>query len=889
MSISGRPRIVVLGQITTMPFGGGVWQVLHYLIGLERLGFEPYYVEAHAVAPRHFIHHDDDGQPEDDGSVAAAAHLEQVLSRFGFADRWAFHALHSDGRCYGMSDTALRRLYDSAELLINLHGGTPPRPEHRDGGRLICVATDPVQLEVELYKEVPATVDFYRAHEAVFSFGENYGRPDCLLPTTGDFPILPTRQPVVLELWETQEVPERPVVTTVANWIQERDLRDDGELYQWSKHLEFLKVLDLPRRVTRPLELALARCPEEHRRLLVEHGWHVRDALEISSDLDTYREYVTASRAELTVAKDQNVRLRSGRFSDRSATYLAAGRPVVAQDTGFGNILPTGEGLFAFRDVDEAAAALEAIDADYSRHRRAAREIAHEYFAHDVVLRDLLSASGVEIPAVTRRSATDTPLRAVLTAHRFPPDAVGGVERYSEKLAESLVARGHRVDVVARRPADGPLRREVESIPGGGTVHRLTGGRIARDRFLRGRDELLPLFAQCLAESDPDVVHVNHVLDLSPAIIKAARDRGAAVVLTLHDYYFACDRIILRTPDDKPCDGPHGGRKCAETCFAAEGGQAMQRWTLRTLYFQRLLGLADRIVCPSRYTADFFAGIGAPADRLRAVSNGVWINRDSAPDDDWSTPGERGRLSLAFLGAALPHKGLDVVLEALGQARLDAVDLTTFGPVGDDGTATRLYARAEGIPGLTLRMYGEYEPHELPPLLHDVDCVVVPSQWPETFCLVAWEALARGIPVVVSRMGALPDAVDNGVNGFVYEHDRPDELAGILRRLAEEEGLVARLREGARETRIPTLADHVSNLEGIYREAIEEARSGRRQTAAGLDEVVALEEALAASGFGDPAPWRAGEGLPDGDSLATSDASTRLVSTPVHEEVFSNS
>ncbi len=864
MIVSRRPRIVVLGQLTTMPFGGVIWQVLHYLIGLERLGFETYYVEAHAVAPRHFIH-----EPGEGGAVEAAEFLERTLSRFGFGDRWAFHALDSDGRCYGMSETRLRELYDSAEMLINLHGGTRPRAEHRDSRRLVCVATDPVQLELELYRGVPATVDFYRAHTAIFSFGENFGRGDCLLPVTEGFPILPTRQPVVLELWDEQDEPERAVITTVANWTQQRDLRFDGEIYRWSKHLELLKVLDLPRRTSQPLELALARCPEEHRRLLVEHGWRVRDALEISSDIDAYRRYIGTSRAEFTVAKDQNVRLRSGWFSDRSATYLATGRPVVTQDTGFGNNLPTGDGLFAFATLDEAVAALDAINADYLRHRTAAREIAREYFAHDVVLRDLLTASGVEIPRSRQRSAQESPLRVVLTAHRFPPDAVGGVERYTEKLAESLIDRGHTVNVVARRPDDGPLRREIEPLSAGGAVHRVTGGRNGRGRFLRDRAECERLFRHVLAEADPDVVHVNHVLDLAPGIVKVARDRGAAVVLTLHDYYFACHRIILRTPADETCDGPRGGRRCAETCFAAVGEQAMQRWTLRTLYFRRLLGLADRIVCPSRHVADFFAQLGAPRDRLRAVSNGVWLERADSGGDGWSTPEEHGRLSLAFLGAALPHKGLDVVLDALLEAELDAVDLTTFGPVGDDGTAAQLYTRADGVPGLKFRMFGEYTPQELPALLDDVDCVVVPSQWPETFCLVAWEALARGIPVVVSRMGALPDAVVEGENGFVFTHDRTDELAAILRRLSEEDGLVARLRAGAKETRIPTLAEHVTAIEEIDREAIEEAPREPRQAPADLDELAALEVALEAAGFGDPVQMRAEERSHSEEALAS--------------------
>jgi hypothetical protein len=184
--------------------------------------------------------------------------------------------------------------------------------------------------------------------------------------------------------------------TTIAGWQQLwRDVTLNGELYRWSKHLEFMKFLDLPSRTSQTLELALAGCNEDDRRMLEQQGWRIRDASEVSDDIDTYRRYIGGSRAEFTVAKDQNVRLRSGWFSDRSATYLAAGRPVVTQDTGFGNVLPTGRGLFGFSTMDEAVAAIDAINTDYEGHSRAAGELARAYFDSDLVLTRLLKDCGV--------------------------------------------------------------------------------------------------------------------------------------------------------------------------------------------------------------------------------------------------------------------------------------------------------------------------------------------------------------------------------------------------------------------------------------------------------------------------------------------------------------
>jgi GT2 family glycosyltransferase len=337
----------------------------------------------------------------DDSSQKAAEFIDRALRPFGFGDRWAFQALHEDGGWYGLSESRVRRLCSSAEVLINLHGGTEPLPEHYETGRLVFLETDPVDVQVQLAQGRRETVDYLAPHCAFFSFGENYGRPSCGLPVSSRFDFRPTRQPVVLDFWSGGP-PHNGTFTTVANWRQLwRDLEFEGEVYSWSKETEFRKVLDLPRRVGSIFELALGSTEDEDRRLLVEHGWRLRDPAAISAEPDTYRDYIIASRGEFTVAKDQNVRLLSGWFSDRSATYLAAGRPVVTQDTGFGCALPTGEGLLAFTTLDDAVAAVEAVRSDYDRHSRAAAEIAREHFAAERVLGRLLEDIGA--PRISRR------------------------------------------------------------------------------------------------------------------------------------------------------------------------------------------------------------------------------------------------------------------------------------------------------------------------------------------------------------------------------------------------------------------------------------------------------------------------------------------------------
>ena len=194
--------------------------------------------------------------------------------------------------------------------------------------------------------------------------------------------------------------------------------------------------------------------------MLDDHGWHVRHALDFSTDADAYRDYITGSRGEFTVAKEQNVRLRTGWFSDRSATYLAAGRPVISQETGFSNVLPTGEGLFGFDSTDEIVDAIDRINSDYARHSRAAEEIAREYFSHDVVLPRLLEEVGVEVT-----SGRGYPVSAPHAVGAVPARALArrrsrGARRGSSRATEQAVARAPRAGRRGSRALAGRARRQ---------------------------------------------------------------------------------------------------------------------------------------------------------------------------------------------------------------------------------------------------------------------------------------------------------------------------------------------------------------------------------------------------------------------------------------------
>jgi GT2 family glycosyltransferase/glycosyltransferase involved in cell wall biosynthesis/SAM-dependent methyltransferase len=405
-----RPTVVVLGMMTKIPVAGVVWQTLHYLVGLERLGFETYYVEAHGRTPSMLM-----SSVDQDPGALAEDFLDRTLRPWGMGERWSFQTPGDPSATRGVDHRTMVRAFDRAEVVLNLHGGTVPLPEHVATGRLVYVETDPVQPQIELHNGLTETVDFLDQHCAYFTFGENYQHPACGLPVSDRYRFRPTRQPVLVDLWADDARSPGGRFTTVANWSQPwRSVEYAGGSLGWSKDAEFRRIIDLPSRTSASLELALANCQEADRTDLEAHAWTVVSALDVSADPARYREYIQGSRGEFTVAKEQNVAFCTGWFSDRSATYLAAGRPVVTQDTGFGRVLPTGVGLLTFATADEAAGALDDIESDVARHSSAAVEIAQEYFAYDRVLTDLLEAVGVRVPRSRHPRGSSVDLRAPL-------------------------------------------------------------------------------------------------------------------------------------------------------------------------------------------------------------------------------------------------------------------------------------------------------------------------------------------------------------------------------------------------------------------------------------------------------------------------------------------
>jgi hypothetical protein len=366
------------------------WMHGQFLRGLADLGHDVFYVETTTAWPYHPLELTTTSDP-----TYTLAYLGRVMDYFGLKDRWAYRAAYLDRNWRGPMASTAEEWIRAADAVLNITGSTSPE-ELDIPCRLIYIGTDPVLQEIRIAKGDTELYKRVAAHDAHFTYGENIGQSDCPVPPL-PFNTIPMRQPVVMRLWQGTESARRHF-TTVTNWeVKGYDIQFQGETYTWSKHHELLKLIDLPKRTDAPLEMALglSGVSDAVRTTLTDNGWIIKDAYHMSLDPEKYRGYVLASGSEFSVAKDMVVRLRSGWFSERSACYLAAGRPVVTQDTAFSKILPNGEGLFAFDTADQALTAIETIRSNYARHSRAAHEIAAEHFRAETVLTKMLSSLGL--------------------------------------------------------------------------------------------------------------------------------------------------------------------------------------------------------------------------------------------------------------------------------------------------------------------------------------------------------------------------------------------------------------------------------------------------------------------------------------------------------------
>ncbi|MCA1726565.1 MAG: glycosyltransferase [Actinobacteria bacterium] len=413
-------------------------------------------------------------------------------------------------------------------------------------------------------------------------------------------------------------------------------------------------------------------------------------------------------------------------------------------------------------------------------------------------------------------------MRILQVVHNFTGVDRGGTELYTQELATALAGE-HEVRVLTARVEDGAafdLRRADRD---GLTVIEIVRPRAATFRERRDHQaRMAELFGRHVAAERPDVVHFQHAIDLSVGMFGAAQKAGVPSVVSLHDYWYLCPRIQLVRKDNTLCDtGPRGGLACIRHCSPVEElpgtpeqnararrpGPKDTLFTYRYARMRRALSQVTAFVAPSDHVRSWYAGHGLDRERIRLLPWGM-------------PPAERPRrplvyppLRVAFLGRVSLLKGADIAIEAFRAVPPEAARLSLHGPVPDQEAA--LFADLlRDAP--SVRWEGPYEPERLDAVLGAADLLVVPSRQPETFCRVIREAFQRGVPVLARPIGAIPEAVREGVDAVLFQDSR--ELARIVLGLAADPSEVDRLREGVPE--VPTLAEHAARVGALYAELV---------------------------------------------------------------------
>lgn len=375
-------RIIVLGYIVRGPIGGLAWHHMQYVMALKQLGHDVYFLEDSDDYPSCYnpSTHVTDSDP-----TYGLKFISSAFKGVGLKDRWAYYDAHTP-KWFGPCADSVIDLCKSADLLLNLSCVNPMRPWFLRIPRRALIDTDPVFTQIRHLTDAKAR-EFADQHTSFFSFGENIATGCSSVPD--DHLIWkPTRQPIVLNAWPITPGPKNGKFTTVMQWESYPAREYQGKKYGM-KSASFADYIDLPQKAGKILEMALGS-PSAPRSMLTRTGWQIRDPLKVTKSPWAYQEYIQQSKAEFSVAKHGYVVSSSGWFSERSACYLASGRPVLTQETGFSKWLKTGEGILAFETQEEALAQIEEINNRYKFHCKAAKEIAEEYFDSRKVLTNLI-------------------------------------------------------------------------------------------------------------------------------------------------------------------------------------------------------------------------------------------------------------------------------------------------------------------------------------------------------------------------------------------------------------------------------------------------------------------------------------------------------------------
>jgi len=380
-----KPKAILIGFTGKVPLAGMSLANLHVIDGLQELGYDVHYVERQNKRDQYY--NPISNEMTDDLSFALD-YLDNLFPRYGIT-QMQYSLIDRSNRCLGSGWGALLSALDHADFVLNLSDATWFDELERCPKRAF-VDADPLFTQVEILEGKSFKATALKHYDTLFTFGVRMGKDDCILPTAGR-EWIPTFPAVATRFWNSTPIDESLPITTVMNWASGRDIKYNGRLYGY-KGREFERFIDLPQRSSKQFVLAAGGAVPRER--LDEYGWQLVSPLAKTGTIEAYQEFIAGSLADFGIAKHAYVESRCGWFSDRSTCYLAAGRPVLHQDTGCGDWLPTGEGVLLFSDVEDVLEALKSLDADYKQHARKAREIAEEYFEASKVLGRMLDDAG---------------------------------------------------------------------------------------------------------------------------------------------------------------------------------------------------------------------------------------------------------------------------------------------------------------------------------------------------------------------------------------------------------------------------------------------------------------------------------------------------------------
>lgn len=453
-------------------------------------------------------------------------------------------------------------------------------------------------------------------------------------------------------------------------------------------------------------------------------------------------------------------------------------------------------------------------------------------------------------------------MNILIVANGYPPSAVGGVEVYSQGIARGLAARSHRVTVFCRESQNDRPDYEVDdSVQDGVRVIRVVNDfkniRAFEETYTSGAID--DLFYSLVSQLQPEIVHINHLIGLSANLPEIAASVSVPQVISLHDFWYLCARVNFEDWRGQPCGGPRKGGDCyrcvtgssrwlrlrarilsaAKPLLGARQRRRLRDWgwlpsassvtasagtredfALRYRRFASALSKSKTILAPSDFVATAFRANGLENLAISVLPLGI---QPFEPTDSSHTFPQS--IHLGFVGPLIPAKGLDVLLEAMGRIDDPRLRLLAFGRDDVDAAFTRRIVRRSGRDG-RVRLMGPFQPADRDRVYGDLDLVVIPSRVPESFSLVAREALNAGKPVLAASVGALPEVIQPGVNGDLFLPSDPQSLAEKLRLISENPEALHRMNVG-RTADIPSVEEHIDKLQSVYDAAAGRGRAGQ--------------------------------------------------------------